>query len=150
MLKKLIASSLLASSLIMTGCQTTPPPSDTIEMANIQQLQQRTWILTQMGNTEIKTAPNERNIPSLQFSADNRISGADGCNRIMGSYVVKKHEINLGQLASTKMMCQNTAELSNKFNEALNKVAGYQVYGQTLKLLDRNGNPVLQFKSDLN
>ncbi|HAK16101.1 MAG TPA: META domain-containing protein, partial [Acinetobacter junii] len=56
MLKKLIASSLLASSLIMTGCQTTPPPSDTIEMANIQQLQQRTWILTQMGNTEIKTA----------------------------------------------------------------------------------------------
>ena len=53
MLKKLIASSLLASSLIMTGCQTTPPPSDTIEMANIQQLQQRTWILTQIGNTEI-------------------------------------------------------------------------------------------------
>ena len=68
----------------------------------------------------------------------------------MGSYVVKKHEINLGQLASTKMMCQNTVELSSKFNEALNKVAGYQVYGQTLKLLDRHGNPVLQFKSNTN
>ncbi len=95
MLKKLIASSLLASSLIMTGCQTTPPPSDTIEMANIQQLQQRTWILTQIGNTEIKTAPNERNIPSLQFSADNRISGADGCNRIMGSYTVRTRYAHL-------------------------------------------------------
>lgn len=59
---------------------------------------------------------------------------------------IKKHEINLGQLASTKMMCQNTAELSSKFNEALNKVAGYQVYGQTLKLLDRHGNPVLQLR----
>ncbi len=67
-------------------------------MANIQQLQQRTWILTQMGNTEIKTTPNERNIASLQFSADNRISGADGCNRIMGSYTVGRDTLTLSQL----------------------------------------------------
>ncbi len=76
-------------------------------MANIQQLQQRTWILTQMGNTEIKTAPNERNIPSLQFSADNRISGADGCNRIMGSYTVGRDTLTLSQLATTRMACIN-------------------------------------------
>ena len=147
MLKKLIASSLLASSLIMTGCQTTPPPADTIEMANIQQLQQRTWILTQMGNTEIKTAPNERNIPSLQFSADNRISGADGCNRIMGSYTVGRDTLTLSQLATTRMACINNSAVPQEFQEALAKVTHYQVFGKTLKLLDRHGNLLLQFGS---
>ncbi len=140
MLKKLIASSLLASSLIMTGCQTTPPPSDTIEMANIQQLQQR-------GNTEIKTAPNERNIPSLQFSADNRISGADGCNRIMGSYIVGRDTLTLSQLATTRMACTNNSTVPQQFQEAVAKVTHYQVFGKTLKLLDRHGNLLLQFGS---
>ena len=147
MLKKISLATVITTTLLMTGCVTS---QSTIQQKNIELLQNKNWSLTHIGATEYKVDPTAHNSPSLQFDATQRLSGADGCNRIMGSYVVKKHEINLGQLASTKMMCQNTAELSNKFNEALNKVAGYQVYGQTLKLLDRNGNPVLQFKSDLN
>ena len=147
MLKKIALATAITTTLLMTGCVTS---QSTIQQKNIELLQNKNWSLTHIGATEYKVDPTAHNSPSLQFDATQRLSGADGCNRIMGSYVVKKHEINLGQLASTKMMCQNTAELSNKFNEALNKVAGYQVYDQTLKLLDRNGNPVLQFKSDLN
>ena len=147
MLKKIALATAITTTLLMTGCVTS---QSAIQQKNIELLQNKNWSLTHIGATEYKVDPTAHNSPSLQFDATQRLSGADGCNRIMGSYVVKKHEINLGQLASTKMMCQNTAELSNKFNEALNKVAGYQVYGQTLKLLDRNGNPVLQFKSDLN
>ena len=147
MLKKIAFATAITTTLLMTGCVTS---QSAIQQKNIELLQNKNWSLTHIGATECKVDPTAHNSPSLQFDATQRLSGADGCNRIMGSYVVKKHEINLGQLASTKMMCQNTAELSNKFNEALNKVAGYQVYGQTLKLLDRNGNPVLQFKSDLN
>ena len=147
MLKKIAFATAITTTLLMTGCVTS---QSAIQQKNIELLQNKNWSLTHIGATEYKVDPTAHNSPSLQFDATQRLSGADGCNRIMGSYVVKKYEINLGQLASTKMMCQNTAELSNKFNEALNKVAGYQVYGQTLKLLDRNGNPVLQFKSDLN
>ena len=147
MLKKIAFATAITTTLLMTGCVTS---QSAIQQKNIELLQNKNWSLTHIGATEYKVDPTAHNSPSLQFDATQRLSGADGCNRIMGSYVVKKHEINLGQLASTKMMCQNTAELSNKFNEALNKVAGYQVYGETLKLLDRNGNPVLQFKSDLN
>ena len=147
MLKKIAFATAITTTLLMTGCVTS---QSAIQQKNIELLQNKNWSLTHIGATEYKVDPTAHNSPSLQFDATQRLSGADGCNRIMGSYVVKKHEINLGQLASTKMMCQNTAELSNKFNEALNKVAGYQVYGQTLKLLDRNGNPVLQFNSDLN
>ena len=148
MLKKIALATVITTTLLMTGCVTS---QSTIQQQNLELLQNKNWSLTHIGATEYKVDPTANNSPSLQFDATTqRLSGADGCNRIMGSYVVKKHEINLGQLASTKMMCQNTAELSSKFNEALNKVAGYQVYGQTLKLLDRHGNPVLQFKSNTN
>ncbi len=34
---------------------------------NLQLLQNRTWIATQIGNTVIQTSPQARNIPSIQF-----------------------------------------------------------------------------------
>ena len=37
--------------------------------------------------------------------------------------------------------------LDQKFKEALSKVTHYQVYGKTLKLLDRHGNLLIQFET---
>ena len=110
MLKKIAFATAITTTLLMTGCVTS---QSAIQQKNIELLQNKNWSLTHIGATEYKVDPTAHNSPSLQFDATQRLSGADGCNRIMGSYVVKKHEINLGQLASTKMMCQNTAELSN-------------------------------------
>ena len=45
------------------------------------------------------------------------------------------------------MLCQDAMQVTAKYNEALNKVAGYQVYDKTLRLLDQYGNPVLQFSA---
>ena len=87
MLKHLAAVALLGSALAFSGCETLPTPGATVETANLVQLQNRTWIVTQIGNTAVRTEPTAHNIPSLQFdSATQRVSGADGCNRIMGSY----------------------------------------------------------------
>ena len=111
-------------------------------------MQNRTWIATQIGNTEIKTVPAASNIPSLQFDASTqRVSGSDGCNRIMGSYTAGKDTLNLSQMATTRMACMNNGQLDQKFNEALSKVTHYQVYGKTLKLLDRHGNLLIQLEN---
>ncbi|CAB1208501.1 META domain-containing protein [Acinetobacter bouvetii] len=148
MLKKLLALGIIGSAMAFTGCTTTPNPSATIEAENLVQLQNRTWIATHIGNTEIKTAPSAHNIPSLQFdAASKRVSGADGCNRLMGSYEAGRDTLVFGPLAGTRMACLDQNNVAPQFNEALVKVANYQVYGKTLKLLDRYGNVVLQFKS---
>ena len=148
MLKKLFAVSMIGAAVAFSGCETTPSASATIETANLVQLQNRTWIATQIGNTEIKTAPTAHNIPSLQFdAATKRVSGADGCNRIMGSYEAGRDTLVLGQMAGTKMACLDGNNVSQQFNEALTKVANYQVFGKTLKLLDRHGNLLIQFSS---
>ncbi len=148
MLKKLFAVGILGTAIAFSGCETTPSASATIETANLVQLQNRSWIATHIGNTEIKTVPTAHNIPSLQFdAATKRVSGADGCNRIMGSYEAGRDTLLLSQMAGTKMACLDQNNVAPQFNEALAKVANYQVFGKTLKLLDRHGNVVLQFTS---
>ena len=150
MLKKIALAALLGSSLVLTACQSTPStPSDTITQANLLQLRQSTWILTHIGRLEVRADTSVRNLPSLHFSSDNRVSGADGCNRIMGSYTVGRDTLNLSQLATTRMACLNNTAIPAKFNEALGQVTHYQVYNKTLKLLDRQGNPVLTFSSSV-
>lgn len=148
MLKKVTAMAIFASVLALTGCQTTPDQTSAQAAENLQQLQNRTWMVTHIGSEEIKTAPTARHIPSLQFdAATQRVSGADGCNRIMGSYSVSKDRLTLSQMAGTKMACMNNDNLDQKFNAALTKVTHYQVYGKTLKLMDSYGNPVIQLTS---
>ena len=146
MLKKLLIAAALSSTLAFTGCTTMQSSAQQAE--NLALLQNKTWILTHIGAVEYKTDPTAHNVPSIQFdAATQRVSGADGCNRVMGAYSVEGHQLNLSQLAGTRMMCQNTMELADKYNQALAKVAGYQVYAKTLRLLDRQGNPVLQYES---
>ena len=150
MLKKLLAISIISAALAVTGCETVPNASATIETANLIQLQNKTWIATHLGNTGIKTAPTAHTIPSLQFdAATKRVTGADGCNRIMGSYEAGRDTLVLNQMAGTKMACLDNNNVSQKFNQALDQVANYQVFGKTLKLLDRHGNVLIQFKSSV-
>lgn len=146
MLKQLFVATTLSSALIMVGCETMPTQDENVT-SNLSQLQNRTWIATQIGNTTIKTAPTAHNIPSLQFDAEHRVSGADGCNRIMGGYNAGKDTLTFGPLAGTRMACRDNHGLDQQYNAALTKVTHYQIYGKTLKLLDKHGNLLIQYES---
>jgi len=43
---------------------------------------------------------------SLEFLADNRVAGSNGCNRIMGSYALSGEGLSFSKLASTRMACE--------------------------------------------
>lgn len=144
MLKALISTSIVTASLLITACTTTPNSDQ--QAQNLALLQNKNWELTYIGATEFKADPNARNNPSIQFGSDLRVSGSDGCNRLMGQYAIKGQHITLGQLGATNMFCQNTMQLAGQYTEALNRVKGYQVYNKTLKLLDQHGNRVLEYK----
>lgn len=146
MLKPLFLAAALASAAALTGCQSMQVPPQMTE--NLQQLQNRSWIATHIGNTEIKASPAARSVPSIQFDeASKRVSGSDGCNRIMGAYTAGHDTLQLSQMASTRMACMNSGGIDQQYNEALAKVTHYQVFGKTLKLLDRHGNLLIQFES---
>lgn len=43
--------------------------------------------------------------PWMELSADGKVSGNDGCNRVAGQWSDKDGEIHFEQLSSTKMYC---------------------------------------------
>lgn len=143
MFKSILATTFITATLLFSGCASTPSADQ--QSQNLSLLQNKNWTLTHIGATEYKATPNAHNVPSIQFGSDLRVSGADGCNRIMGAYAIKGQHLTLGQLGSTRMYCQDTMKLAADYTEALNKVKGYQVYDKTLKLVDQYGNRVLQF-----
>ncbi len=147
MFKNLLATAILASSLSFVGCNSLPGQAQ--QQQNIQLLQGKTWTLSQIGATEVKSSADSSRTPNLQFdAATNRVSGTDGCNRLMGGFELKDKQLQFSALASTKMMCMDNMQQANDFNHALGKVTGYQVYGSTLKLLDAHGNVLLTFKAN--
>ena len=150
MLKKYFGITLLGAMIALSGCETMPTQTSAGQISAINQanLVQRTWTATQLGNSMLKTEANRQNLPYLNFDAATQtVTGSDSCNRLSGSYVAGRDTLQLGQLATTRMACLNNNNLDQKFHEALNKVTHYQVYGKTLKLLDRHGNLLIQFET---
>jgi len=45
--------------------------------------------------------------PGLDFSADGKISGNVSCNRVMGGYTLSGEGLEIGQLATSMMMCED-------------------------------------------
>lgn len=150
MLKKYFGITLLGAMIALSGCETMPTQTSASQISAINQanLVPRTWTATQLGNSMLKTEANRQNLPYLNFDAATQtVTGSDSCNRLSGSYVAGRDTLQLGQLATTRMACLNNNNLDQKFHEALNKVTHYQVYGKTLKLLDRHGNLLIQFET---
>ena len=150
MLKKYFGITLLGAMIALSGCETMPTQTSASQISAINQanLVQRTWTATQLGNSMLKTEANRQNLPYLNFDAATQtVTGSDSCNRLSGSYVAGRDTLQLGKLATTRMACLNNNNLDQKLHEALNKVTHYQVYGKTLKLLDRHGNLLIQFET---
>ena len=61
----------------------------------------------------------EGKIPTMKFFDDGRIGGNDGCNNYFGIFKVNGRTINIGDVGSTKMFCQERQELEQAFLKAL-------------------------------
>lgn len=90
---------LVALSALLGACQVVPestqaelPPSDPAPLLGTWQLQLgEEWPLKQL--------------PELQFDAQNRVSGFAGCNRFMGQYRYSGQQLQLSGLATTRKLC---------------------------------------------
>lgn len=145
MMKKIALSACMASALALTACVT---PTTTEVNTSTAPLTDKTWIVTHLNGEAISTKPTDNNIPSLQLdSKEQRVSGADGCNRLMGNYTITGNQILFGQMASTMMACldENIQKISANYTQALGQVQTYQVTPSTLILKDKTGKAVIQF-----
>lgn len=87
--------------IAVTPAETPSPPNG--ELLNTY------WKLILINDTEVTVAENQRE-PHIIFNAESRVSGSDGCNRIMGSYLLDGDKLTLDEMAGTKMACAEGAE----------------------------------------
>lgn len=104
------------------------------------------WMLTHLADAPAVVADPTRR-PGLTLTADGRVSGFDGCNRMAGSYEVEDQSIAFSQLASTKMACIDGMELEQAFADALAQAKNYRILGQHLELLDSDGDLLARFEA---
>lgn len=143
MLKKILMTTGLASTLAIAGCATMNNPSTDRHLA---MLQNKNWLVTEINGVKYKANPVQTtNIPSLMFD-NNALSGSDGCNRIMGGYTVKGSQIVFSQLAKTQMACLNATDVPEKFSQALDQVTQYKVSHQKLELINAEGQVIVKLE----
>lgn len=71
--------------------------------------------------------------PQLTLSEDGRVSGTDGCNRIMGSWQETGDSVELSELASTMMACEGV-------DTWLSGAQRLKVEGDTLHVFSTDGH----------
>jgi heat shock protein HslJ len=82
----------------------------------------------------------------LSFSADGRLSGSTGCNRLNGSYTLTDNKLAFGPMMTTRRACPSSqGQLEIAVEKALDKVNGFEISDSILHLW-HDGVPVLRYK----
>jgi copper homeostasis protein (lipoprotein) len=104
------------------------------------------WKLIQLGDAPVDVTDLGRR-PSFTLTADGRVAGFDGCNRMAGSYQIAGGTITFGPLASTKMACVDGMEVERAFTDALGRARSFLITGTQLELADVEGAPLARFEA---
>lgn len=91
------------------------------------------WHLVQLSGTDVDVEKQQFNV---MFSADGRLSGTGACNRFNASYTTTDtHAIDIGTIASTRMMCPDIEREQKLFRE-LDDATHYEIDGPMLLILN--------------
>jgi heat shock protein HslJ len=83
---------------------------------------------------------------TLRFDGG-RVTGSDGCNRVMGPVVVAGSQLRFGPLAGTRMACSSGQAEADAFGAALLRVQRHRIRGDVLELQDEEGTALLRLQA---
>ena len=124
------AVAALAGAAVIAGCAAVAPPLP---------LQGTAWRL-------VGTEPGAR-AAQLLLQDGGRVTGSDGCNRLMGAYDVAGTSLRFGKLAGTRMACPQLGGRDAAFDAALGRVTQWRIDGRRLTL-SADGAVVLEFEAE--
>lgn len=104
------------------------------------------WQLAWLEGRRVEPPVDARGAAALRLDAG-RVSGSDGCNRVMGPVTIDGRTLRIGPLAGTRMACLEGMDDAQAFTDALARVQAYAVRGDVLELLDGQGTTLLRFQA---
>jgi heat shock protein HslJ len=125
MKKLVIVLSILFSVSLLSSCA---------KKGDILSINNSKWILSEWPD---KVIPNSAKA-TLLFNEDGRANGKSFCNSYGGEVKIKGNEIKFGNLFSTKMFCQDLAEMEDIYLADLAKVNKGKIENGKLHLYQDN------------
>jgi heat shock protein HslJ len=105
------------------------------------------WKLTQLGEAPVTMADQQKEPYFILNPETHRVSGAGGCNTLVGSYELSGARLKLNQLAGTAMACLQGMDTEKAFLQALGRADSWKITGERLELFDAYRNMVARFES---
>jgi len=102
------------------------------------------WRATELASKPAPPPQEPTREAHLQFH-QGRVSGADGCNLMTGSYHLSGDRVTFSQMAGTQMACINMGETEGPFRDALKNASRLTVKGDRLELFDAAGTRLAAF-----
>ena len=103
-----------------------------------------TWAAVELAGVPVPAEPAAQQ-PTIQFVANGRVAGTDGCNRVSAPYVLKGQGIAFGPMIATRMACPGTDEIARRFAAAIEGTSGWRIAGGRLELHGPTGKPLAIF-----
>ena len=110
-------------------------------------LENTTWKATRVNDKDVVANENRRAPYILLQSADHRVAGSGGCNRITGTYMVEKQTIHFGPMASTMIACPSGMDIEKDFLQALDQAHTWKIQGNELELYGEDGGLLVRFEA---
>jgi heat shock protein HslJ len=96
------------------------------------------WIATELNGKPVDG-------PTLDYTTD-KVSGTGGCNRFNGPITIEDDAVQIGPLASTKMICEGKSEIEAQYFSALEAARSFVVQDDTLTLKAEDGHDLVKFR----
>ncbi|MFN4116136.1 MAG: META domain-containing protein [Inhella sp.] len=105
------------------------------------------WKLVRLQGRAVAAVERQREPHLVMHSAQRRVAGSAGCNRLLGSYSVDGDRISFGRAAGTLMACPQGMEQERAFLDVLALAARWRIDAEQLELLDAQGLSLARFES---
>jgi heat shock protein HslJ len=111
--------------------------------SNNQVLKNTKWELKSLNKKDIKKVEK---VAIINFEKENKVFGNLGCNSFFGTYKSNKNSLEIGQVGSTMMMCQNM-QTEQDFAKVLQDVKTYKIDKNSLVFFDENSKEIAKFRN---
>lgn len=103
-----------------------------------------TWVAVELAGMPVPAEPAARQ-PAIEFVANGRAAGTDGCNRVSAPYTLNGERITFGPMIATRMACPGSDEVQRRFAAALEGTTGWRIAGGRLEFYGATGKPLAIF-----
>jgi len=139
---------LLLAFIFFVACKPSHKIGDLVGVPKERPLEKTYWVLTELDGKSIATINEAKKLHLLLDPVTQTASGFAGCNQFTGGYSLEGKKVNMKNLATTKMFCQETMETETRYLQALTETDSYRIEEHVL-FLTKGDQQLAKFQADV-